>query len=497
MRKKTKTIYQEEVLKAIEEGINELVNPVILTMGARGGNGGYMDGFPVVTNDGISIARSIFPENQFNRYFADLALQAAERTNIEVSDSTSATLSLSKSIALAGVKLIRDGKDCMELRNEMSAEADLIVEKIKEKSIPVTTREQLLNIAQISVENREIAEIVTDATEKAGNYGSVVVEEGNGKGMEIEEVKGYGWDQGYISQTMVTNPRKMEAVLEDCAVVVTDKHMNQNKDLLGLLTDMHSKGVKNFLVVADNIEGDLLATFIQNKLKNIITVIAVKRPQTYDELEDIATLVGATAVTRQSGIKQIEKIHLGFAKKIVVTDKKTTILTDDSPALQERVSNLIDLAKTDDSVKERLGRLTDGKIILRVGAKTEADRNYLKLKVDDAVGACRAAKEEGSTDGGGVTLKDISKELEGKLPILGDAILSPYQNILSNAKITPDGKNYDVLKKEEVKNMTEAGIIDSSKGVRCAIENSVSFAKTALTMKTLTLPIEEVQESEK
>lgn len=495
MRKKTKTIYKEEVLDAIVNGVNEISDPVILTMGACGGNGGYMDGFPVVTNDGISIARRIYPENIFNRYYADLALQASEKTNIEVGDATSTTISLNKSIVLAGVEAIKNGVDHMDLRRSLESEKLKIIEKIKEKSIPVSSQEDLLNIAKISVEDDVIAEIVTDAITKAGKYGSVIVEEGNGNEIEQEHMSGYYWNNGYISQAMVTNPSKMEAVLLECAVVVTDKHMNQNKELLGLLTELHSKGVTNFLVVADNVEGDLLATMIKNKLNRVITVVAVRRPKTYEELEDIATIVGGTAVTRESGIKQIEKIHLGYAKKVIVTDSKTTIMTDSSPAVEERIKNLI--AQDDETVKERLAKLVDGTMVLRVGAKTEADRMYLKLKVDDAVGACIAANEEGIVAGGGTCLKDISKELGNELVYLKYAILSPYENILKNAGLNPDGQNFNVRTKEVVSDMVKEGIIDSAKGVRCAIENAVSFAKTALTMKSLTLEIEEVQESEK
>lgn len=487
----------DEARQALMRGVKAVYEPVSATMGAAGKNGAfYQYGEIRVSNDGISIARQISPKDEFERIGADLVKQSAERTVAEAGDGTTGTIVLAHSLLEESFKKIAEGKNPMVLRKELEEAKDEVVAAIKKTAKPIKNDTELLDVARISVEDEKTAKIVADAVKKAGTHGAVVVEEGSGYSIETEEVQGYFWDKGYVSPYMVTNEGR-QAVLIDPVVIVTDRYLNQNKDMVKILNTLLGQGKTSFLIIADKIEGELLGTLVANKLKGVFTAVAVQKPGTTEELEDIATLTGAVAITKEKGIKEIESYHCGKAKKVIVKEGKTTIINDSNSALEERVIELAAQLKNDkdnELLKERKAKLSDGVVILRVGAKTEAEKKYLKDKVDDAVGAVRAAMEEGIVEGAGACLASISVakiQTDGEL-ILSLACMTPYNQILDNAGIEDRTKNYNVLTGKEVKDLFKAGIIDPAKVVRCMVENAVSFAKNALTINSLIVERQEL-----
>lgn len=491
----TKTLLGEEARLALKKGIDQVYAPVSATMGAKGRNSVFNEfGRPKITNDGVSIARRIVPYDMFELMGADMIKQSAEQTVHEAKDGTTGSIVVAHALIEGGMEAIRNGKDPMQLRAELEEAKNEVVKKIKEIAIPVKNREDILNVARISVEDEEMAQMIADAVEKAGKYGAVIVEEGSGYGLEKEEVQGYHWDRGYVSPYMITNPEDDEAILEGCAVIVTDRYMNLNKDLMQTMNECKAQGAMSALVVCEKMEGELLQSLIINKVKGIFATVVVSKPPTLEELEDIAILTNSTAVTKDTGIKQINWGHIGKAKRVIVGKDKTTIICDDSTALQDRVKLLSEAIKKeeDDSKKElliaRLAKLSDGMVLIRVGAKTETERKYRKDKLDDAVGAAQGATEEGIVDGGGIALvtagSQIANNTDGAILLL-EAIAQPYAKILENAGIEPDGKFYNVKTGKVVKDMMAEGIIDPAKVVRCIVENAVSLAGTFLTIESI------------
>jgi chaperonin GroEL len=490
----TKTLVGNEAREALKRGIDQVYIPVSATIGAKGRNAVLDDWQVVVTNDGVSIARKINPQDAFERLGADLIKQSAERTNEEAGDGTTTSIVVSHALVEKGFEAVSEGQDPMSIRNELEKDKVRAIAFLKEISRETT---DLFNVANISVENPEIARIVSEAVTKAGKNGNVIVEESSGYDIEKDEVQGYFWGKGFLSPYMVTNPDKMEAVLNDPVVIVTDRNLNLNKELMGVLTEIHQSGKNSVLIVADKVEGELLQSLIANKMKGLMVAVVVRRPNTVEELEDIATLTNSVAVTADKGIKDIAYSHCGSAKRVIVRKNETIIVGNDvaNPSLTMRISNLEKEIKENKDVeqqKSRLAKLVNGVVMLKVGAKTEAERHYLRLKVDDAVGACRAALEEGVVEGGGISLYSIALKLGGGL--LAEALKSPYMKILKNAGIKPvDGElvRYNVLTGEKLDDMFVAGIVDPAKVERCVIENAVSFAGTILTIESCTVTVEE------
>jgi len=487
-RTKTKTLVGNEAREAILKGIQQVYEPVAATIGAKGRNAVFDDWGAMVTNDGVTIARKINPEDSFEALGADLIKQSAEKTNEEAGDGTTTTIILAQALITRGFEQVSQGKNPMVIRKELMEAKDKAIEILKSISRPV---DNLFDVAKISVEDEKIAKIVSEAVEKAGKNGSVIVEESNGYDIEKEEVQGYFFDRGFISPYMVTNPDKMEAVLNDAVVIVTDRHLNLNKELMGCLSEIHQSGKNNVLLICENLEGELMQSIIANKMKGLIITVVVRRPGTLEELEDIAVLTDSTAVTDAKGIKEIKYIHLGKAKRVVIKRNQTIIVAEPNEKLTQRIADLEKEVLEDPNnelLKSRLAKLVSGVVILRVGAKTEAERRYLKLKVDDAVGACRAAQEEGIVEGGGVSLLTIADKLGDGL--LGEALKEPYNRILANAGIENDGRKYNVLTGDVVKDMFEASIVDPTKVERCSIENACSLAGTVLTIESATVQID-------
>lgn len=493
-RPKTQTLIGEEARNALFEGVKKVHDPVAATIGAKGRNAVFEDWEVTVTNDGVSIARKINPADPFERLGADLIKQAAERTNEEAGDGTTTTIIVGKALVEEGNKMIAAGVDPMTIRNLLNQAKDEAIAILKTMSRPV---DNLFDVANISVENEVIAKIVSDAVKKAGVNGNVIVEESNGYDIEKEERQGYFWPRGYTSPYMVTNPDKMETVLIDPVVIVTDRILNLNKELMGPLTEAHQAGKNYVLIVADKVEGELLQTLIANKMKGLLISVVVRRPGSIEELEDIATITNATAITADKGIKNIAYSHFGSAKRVVIKRDETIIVGNDetNPKMSILISSLQKECSEKEGVKElsrtRLAKLTNGVVVIRVGAKTEAERKYLRLKIDDAVGACKSAMEEDVVEGGGISLALLAEQVT--YPMLKLALMAPYFKILANAGIARKDTliRYNVLTGEPVKDMFKAGIIDPTKVERVAIENAVSFASNYLTIESATVDIEE------
>ena len=494
----TKALYGEEGRAALKRGIDQVFNAVAPTLGAKGRNAVYKRyGAPVVTNDGVSIAREILPEDPYERMGAEMIKQAGESTNDEAGDGTTSTTVFAHAMIEEGKKEVLNGENPMVIKTSLENELEKVVIVLKDISVPVT---DILNVARISVEDEKIATLVSDVITRVGPRGSIIVEEGHGNDTEVENVKGYWYDRGYVSPYMVTN-EKGEAILQECPVLVTDRYMNLNKDLVGVLQEMLKMGKTMLLVIADNVEGELLQTLIANKIQGRFTVIAVRRPSSIEELEDIATVTGAVAVTKDKGIEEITVEHLGMAKNVIVKKDKTIIVGHDSEEVTARIAEVEELISQQtepygvmETLKVRLARLSDGLAVIRVGARTDAERGYIKLKIDDAIGACRAALEEGIVAGGGTTARNLSDVPDMGTPggrILKYALMQPYLQILKNAGMITESasidtsKDYNVLTGEVIENMIDAGIVDPAKVVRVAIENAVSMAKTFLTTEVI------------
>lgn len=502
--RKTKAIYGEEARESLMRGVEQVFRAVAPTMGAKGRNAIYKKyGMPIVTNDGVSIAREIIPEDPYEYLGAESVKQAAEETNFMAGDGTTSTIVFAHHLIEAGAELVRNGYNPMVLRREMEVGTKKILEALKALSIPVENLEQ---VAQVSVENDEIAKMVSELVDKVGVDGAIDVFEAPGGNVRAESVDGYTFNSGWTSPYMI-NTNKGEAVLNNPAIIVTDRSMNLNADFVQCLQSLKSGGYSSVLVIATEVEGELLQTLLANKEKNVIHTVVVKRPESIEELEDIAAVTGAIAVTTGKDIKDITIDQSGIAEKVIVSDKKTVIIgkEDFKDKVAERVEEVRNAIKAEDGEKYgpvkglelRLSRLAGGIARIKVGASTEAEQSYLKMKIDDAVGACRAALQEGIVPGGGTTLRDLAKVLDDKIAgeaVIADALGQPYLQILANAGlILQDGDgvgNFNVLTGKNVEDMMAEGIVDPAKVTRCVIENGVSTAKTLLTTETAIADIE-------
>lgn len=493
--RKTKALYGNEAKDALISGVEQVYNAVRVTMGAKGRNVVYKKyGMPIVTNDGVSIAREIIPEDPYEYLGAESIKQASEQTNFEAGDGTTSTIVFGRNVLVIGEEIIRGKYNPMVLRREIEIGTEKILEKLKEISVDVKDLEQ---VAKVAVENDEIAKLVSKVVTDVGVDGAIDTSEAPGVGVRVDMVKGYTWKAGYSTPYMITN-EKGEAVLENCAILVTDRDMSLNSDLIKCITSVRNAGYSSLLIIANSVEGELLQTLLVNKQKGIFTTVVVKRPETVQELEDLAILTNGVAVTKEKDIKEIGVEQIGMAEKVVVNHERTILVArpEQKEAIDSRIKEVKEAIKATDQekygsvevLKKRLSKLTGGVAQIKVGASTEAEQAYLKMKVDDAVGACRAALEEGIVPGGGTTLRDLAKVLDMSIAgevVLATALTQPYLQILHNAGIVlQDGEiagNYNVLTGEKVEDMMEAGIVDPTKVIRQVITNGVSFAKTLLT----------------
>lgn len=520
--------FGKEATDSLLSGAEQVYKAVSSTLGARGRNVVRQNfGRPKITNDGVTIARAIDLQDPFEKQGADLLKEAAEKTNSEAGDGTTTAITLAYSIVSEGLKLIEGGMNPMILKAEIELEVEKIQTELKNRAIPVTTDEELENIATISVESPEYGKIVADAVKVSGKDGIVVVQEDTIPGIRKEEVSGYRFDRGLENLYLVTNAEKMEAVLDGVEgsplyILVSDKSWNLVGDLFPMFEEIKKAGCDKLLIIAEEISGELMQFITLNRMKLRFHAVVVKTPFNKDMLEDIATLTGATAITSAKGIVNVKMSHLGTAKKIIVTQTTTTIV-DGGGDITKKVEELraqvesADESYEKEKLQERLAKLTGKTVLLKVGAATEAEARYLKDKLDDAVNATKAAVEEGIVAGGGMTLFRIAQELypagtDNVGKFISTVLCSPLIKIMQNAgesdvagvldtllqkDLVPSLKlsGYDALNGKIIEDIVKTGIIDPVKVTRCALKYAASLAVMILIVDTVMAEIPEVDKS--
>ena len=516
-------LFNEEARKALKRGVDKVADTVKVTMGPRGRNVAMSKSFggPHISNDGVTIAKEIELADQFENMGAEMIKEVASKANETAGDGTTTATVLAQAIIAEGMRRTAMGSNAMSIRAGIERAAADTVKKLADIATEVSGDAEIKNVATVSAENEELGKIIADTIRKVGQDGVVTVEESQSTGLESEVVEGLEFDKGYISPYFVTNPDRMEAEMKDVPVLVTDMKISAVKDILPLLESLAQTGKKDVVIIADDVEGEALATFVVNKLRGGFNVLAVKAPGYGDRkkamLADIATVVGATVVSEETGMA-LDKVGaevLGKAGKIIASKDKTTIVkgAGSKAEIDSRVKMMrAQLESTDskfdrEKLEERIAKLTGGVAIIRVGAATETEMKYLKDKIEDAVNATKAAIEEGIVPGGGTTLVRVAAELrdeftgrgmsddeEAGYMILVRALDAPFKQIVMNAgneeygailQEVRAGKGYDALKNEVVDDMLKKGIIDPVKVTRSGVENASSAAAILLTTEAL------------
>ena len=513
-------IYSEEARKKILEGVDKLANAVKVTLGPRG-RYVVLDkkfGSPTVINDGVTIAKEIELEDPFENMGAQLVKEVASKTNDVAGDGTTTATVLAQSILREGMKNVVAGANPIELKRGIDKAVEAIVEELKKISQPVKTKQEIAQVGTISANNDEsIGNLIAEAMDKVGRDGVITVEEGKELETKLEVVEGMQFDRGYISPYMITNPDSMTAELEEPYILITDKKLSSVRDLLPLLEKVAQLG-KPLLIIAEDVEGEALATLVVNKLRGTFLSVAVKAPGFGDRrkamLEDIAILTGGTVISEDIGMKfeNVKIDMLGRAKKVTVDKENTTIVegAGEKKAIDGRIAQIKKQIEETDSdydrekLQERLAKLAGGVAVIKVGAATESEMKEKKARVEDALHATKSAVEEGIVPGGGVALLRASKSLDN-LKLEGDqkigvqivkkAIEEPAKLIAQNAgydgsiiinKLKEEKQNvgFNAAKGEWV-DMFKAGIIDPTKVVRTALQNAASIASLLITTETL------------
>lgn len=517
--------------KALENGINKLADAVKSTVGPKGRNvvidKGY--GAPLITNDGVTIAKEIELEDKFENMGAQLLKEVAIKTNDVAGDGTTTATILAQAIVKEGLKNIAAGANPMIVQKGIKEATKIIVEKIKSFSTPIKTTEAIAQVGAISSADSSIGKLIADAMEKIGQDGVITIEEAKTMDTSLRIVEGMQIDKGYVSPYMVTNTEKKVAELENPAILITDKKINSPKEIVPILEQIVEES-RPLLIIADDLEGEALTTIILNQLRGTFNVVAVKAPSFGENrsriLEDIAILTGTRVYKEElkDDLKSISLEELGKAKKVNI-DKDTTTIIDgmgDKKSLEDRI-NLIkkEISENDSEFdierkRERLAKLTGGVAVIQVGAVTEVEMKEKKLRIEDALSATKAAVEEGIVAGGGTVLLDSIKALDTYISgidgdektgamIIARALEEPARQIAENAgiegaviankvKSLPDGIGYDALNEDYV-DMVEAGIVDPTKVTRSALENATSIASMILTTEAAITDIKEENES--
>jgi chaperonin GroEL len=520
-------LFDEAARHALRNGVDALADAVKITLGPKGRNVVLEKKFgsPTITNDGVTIAKDIELEDPFENIGAQLAKEIASKTNDIAGDGTTTATVLGQSIVHEGLKNVAAGANPMALKRGIEKAAETVVAHVKSHSTKVTTRDVMAQVAAISANNdAEIGDLIAEVMEKVGKDGVITVEESKGIKTETEFVEGMNFDRGYISPYFVTNPERMECVIEEPYILITDKKLSSVNDILPILEKVLQSGSKNLLIICDDCEGEALATLAVNKLRGTLNVCAVKAPgfgdRRKDNLADLAVVAKGTLISEEVGRKLDATTleDLGRARKVVVSKEETTIVQGAGSAkdVQGRVGAVkaaIDAATSDwdkEKLQERLGKLTGSVAVIKVGAATETELKERKHRVEDAVQATRAAVEEGIVSGGGVAFINALPALD-KLKLEGDeatgaqilrrALEEPLRRIATNAgqdgsvivqkvKTLKNGEGYDAAK-DEYGNMIKRGIVDPVKVTRSALENAVSIASMVLTTNCLVTEIPE------
>ncbi len=527
-------LFEEKARHAIKRGIDQVANAVKITLGPKGRNVilAKSYGAPQITNDGVTIAKEIELEDKFENMGAELAKEVASKTNDIAGDGTTTSVVLVQALINEGLKYVTAGVNVISLREALETGRDEVVAKLRKMAKPVSAEkpEEIVNVATISAESEELGKIIAEAIQKVGNDGAVTVEESQGTGIEKEIVGGMQFDRGYVSPYMVTNAERMEAVMDDPYILITDKKISSAQDMLPLLEKILRTGKKELVVIAEDIEGDALPLLVVNRLRGAFNTLAIKAPGFGDRrkemLQDIATLTGAKVISEEVGLTldKIEIEMLGRARRVISDKDNSTIVggKGKKEEMENRIKQIrahIDRATSDydkEKLQERLAKLAGGVAVIRVGAATETEMKYIKLKIEDAVAATKAALAEGIVPGGGMALfkvatlmrdewenrstsdkRKISAEEQAAYTILLNALEEPLAQIALNSgkrvgeitsklkeKIIEDNKSnigYDAGNDKIVNDMLKEGIVDPLKVTRSALENAVSVAAMFLT----------------
>jgi chaperonin GroEL len=524
--------FSEDARKSLKTGLDMLAKAVGTTLGPKGRNVALDKkwGAPTITHDGVTVAKEIELEDPYENMGAQLLKEAATKTNDVAGDGTTTATVLAQAIVHEGMKNVAAGANAMLLKHGIEAASEAVVAAIKASARPVDTHEDIANVAAISAADKAIGKLIADVMDKVGKDGVITVEESKGLEFEVEYVEGMQFDRGYISPYFITNADTGEAQLEDPFVLVHDKKISTASDLVPLLEKMVQSGRRNLLVVAEDIEGEALATLVLNKLRGVMNVVGVKAPAFGDRrkemLRDIAILTGGQVITEEMGrkLETAQLSDLGRARRVVIDKDNTTVIEGMGAEAEikgriEQIKAQIENTTSDydrEKLQERLAKLSGGVAIIRVGAATEVELKEKKHRVEDALSATRAAVEEGIVAGGGVTLINAISALDSVKLSLADentgaqifrlALERPLRGITENAgmdgavvineirrrqKETGDmAIGYDVIGGEYV-NMFEAGIIDPCKVTRSAVENAASIAAMILSTEALVTDIPE------
>jgi chaperonin GroEL len=511
--------FSEDARRALERGVNILADAVKVTLGPKG-RYVVLDkkfGAPTITNDGVTIAREIEVEDVFENQGAQLVREVATATNDVAGDGTTTATVLAQAIVREGLKNVAAGANPMALKRGIETAVEAVIENLKTQSQEISGKEEIARVATVSSRDREIGEVLSDAIEKVGKDGVVNVEEGQTFGLELEFTEGMQFDKGYLSPYMITDAERMEAVLDDPYILVANQKIGAVKDLLPVLEQVIQAG-RPLLIVAEDVEGESLATIVVNKLRGTFTAVAVKAPGFGDRrkrmLEDIAILSGGEVITEEMGLKLegTKLSQLGHARKVVVDKDSTTIIdgAGDQESIKGRIKQLkAEIENTDsdfdrEKLQERLAKLAGGVAVIKVGAATETEMKEKKHRVEDALQAARAALEEGIVSGGGVALLNAVgsiklDELEGDektgAHIIARAMQEPLRQLAENAGLEGSvvvdkvrsakpgqGLNVD---SGEVEDLIAAGITDPTMVVRSALQNAASIAKNILTTEAI------------
>lgn len=525
--------FSEDARRFIMTGVNTLSNAVKVTLGPKGRNVVIEKSFgaPTITKDGVTVAKEIELENKFENMGAQMVKEVASKTNDDAGDGTTTATVLAQAIVREGSKLVSAGHNPMEIKKGIDKAVAAIKKKLSEVSKTVKTSQEVAQVGTISANNdKEIGEIISQAMDKVGKEGVITVEESKTALTELDVVEGMQFDRGYLSPYFITNAERMETALEDVSLLIHDKKISAMKDLIGILEGVAKKN-RPLLIIAEDVEGEALATLVVNKLRGTLNVAAVKAPGFGDRrkamLEDIAILTGGTVISEDTGIKleQAGEELLGHAKRIVIDKENTTIVggKGSKKNIQDRVSqirNEIEESTSDydkEKLKERLAKLSGGVAVIHVGAPSEVEMKEKKARVEDALNATRAAVEEGIVPGGGVALLkgsqvledlSVSEEEQFGIKIVKRVAEEPLRQISANSGLdgaividrVRNDKNqsfnfgFNALT-ETYEDLIQSGVIDPVKVVRCALENAASVASLMLTTETLIADAPKKEES--
>ncbi|RPI31843.1 MAG: chaperonin GroEL [Chloroflexota bacterium] len=528
-------VFSEEARRRLQRGMDTLATAVVTTLGPKGRNVALdrKFGSPTITHDGVTVAKEVELEDPFENMGAQLLEEAATKTNDIAGDGTTTSTALAHAIVTEGMKNLAAGSNPMLVKRGIESATKAVADRISQQAIEVTTKEEIANVASISAQDRVIGELIADVMDKVGKDGVITVEESKGLEFETEYVEGMQFDRGYISAYFVTDPEHMEASIPEPYILIYDKKISAATDIVPILEKMVQIGRRDLVIIAEDIDGEALATLVLNKLRGMLNVVAVKAPGFGDRreamLQDIAVLTGGALISEKTG-RKLESVplnDLGKAEKIVVTKDDTTIVggKGDPKGIKGRIDQIrieIDKSTSDydrEKLQERLAKLSGGVAIIRVGAATETELKEKKHRVEDALSATRAAVEDGIVPGGGVALINAMSALEGLkmdsedaqigVNIVRKSLEVPIRKIAENAgrdgsviletvRRTQKEKGnqnigYDVIR-DEYMDMVQGGVIDPAKVTRGALENAASIAAMILTTEAL---ITDIPEKEK